>query len=269
MTDPDRAAGRTVERTLTLAAPKDAVWRALTDANELTRWFPLEARVDPGVGGTMWMSWGDLYSAESTIQIWEPGRQLRTAFPNHQPYHMATDYYLEGEGGTTVLRVVTSGFGRGADWDRMYGGVKRGWDFELAGLRLYLERHRGRDRSVALARRPLPGTAAELWPALFGTVGPLSISPNPPAEGAAVELSIDPGDPIAGRLVVWDPPYQVALVAESLNHGLLRLELEAHTTDVHAMLWVSTYDLPVAQVETLTARFDRVLDGLARRVGAA
>jgi len=269
MTNPDRTTDRTVERTLTLAAPKDAVWQALTDANELARWFPLEARVDPGPGGKMWMSWGNLYEAESTIQIWEPGRHLRTAFPNHEPYHMATDYYLEGEGGTTVLRVVTSGFGRGADWDRMYGGVNRGWDFELVGLRLYLERHRGRDRRVAHARRRLPGSALELWPELFGRNGPLAVAPTPPVEGARTELAIDAGDRISGPLVVWDPPFQIALIAESLNHGLLRVELEAHTTEVHAMLWVSTYDLPVDRVEALTARFDRVLDGLARRVGEA
>lgn len=33
------------------------VWRALTEAEELTRWFPLQARVTPGEGGEIWMSW--------------------------------------------------------------------------------------------------------------------------------------------------------------------------------------------------------------------
>ncbi len=36
--------------------PASAVWHALTDAEELMRWFPPLARVEPGVGGSMFMS---------------------------------------------------------------------------------------------------------------------------------------------------------------------------------------------------------------------
>ena len=34
-----------------VTAPASEVWKALTNADELRRWFPLEARVMPGVGG--------------------------------------------------------------------------------------------------------------------------------------------------------------------------------------------------------------------------
>jgi len=37
------------------ATPED-VWRALTDAGELMRWLPLQARVTPGKGGSVF--WG-------------------------------------------------------------------------------------------------------------------------------------------------------------------------------------------------------------------
>lgn len=104
---------RVVEREITLDAPSAAVWKALTDAAELMRWFPLEARVSPGRGGAVWMRWDDAYDAESAIDIWEPERHLRIRFPHERAMHLATDYYLEGRGGGTVLRVVTSGFGAG------------------------------------------------------------------------------------------------------------------------------------------------------------
>lgn len=42
-----------------IAAEPDEVWQALTDARELTRWFPVEARVEPGLGGSIWLSWGE------------------------------------------------------------------------------------------------------------------------------------------------------------------------------------------------------------------
>jgi uncharacterized protein YndB with AHSA1/START domain len=43
---------RRFEMTIDVNAPADAVWSALTEARELTRWFPLEARVVPGEGGS-------------------------------------------------------------------------------------------------------------------------------------------------------------------------------------------------------------------------
>src|SRR5690242_3054080 len=61
-----------------VAASPERVWQALTIPEELMRWFPLEAKVVPGLGGTMTLSWGYPVVAESTIDVWEPGRRLRT-----------------------------------------------------------------------------------------------------------------------------------------------------------------------------------------------
>jgi uncharacterized protein YndB with AHSA1/START domain len=41
---------RTIEMSLEIAASPEAVWRALTDAKELARWFPLNADIEPRVG---------------------------------------------------------------------------------------------------------------------------------------------------------------------------------------------------------------------------
>jgi len=86
---------RRIERTLSIGAPVDAVWKALTDATELMRWFPLRATVSPGAGGLIHMEWDETYNADSTIEAWEPGRHLRIGFPHHPPVLLATDYYLK------------------------------------------------------------------------------------------------------------------------------------------------------------------------------
>ena len=39
---------RFIEKTVVVDSPVDVVWHALTDAEELTRWFPVDARVKPG-----------------------------------------------------------------------------------------------------------------------------------------------------------------------------------------------------------------------------
>jgi uncharacterized protein YndB with AHSA1/START domain len=48
------------------ASPAD-VWSALTKADELVRWFPLDASVDPGEGGSMTWSWGESWTGTMRI----------------------------------------------------------------------------------------------------------------------------------------------------------------------------------------------------------
>src|SRR5215471_15579426 len=60
-------------------APIEAVWKAISEAEEITRWFCEEARVIPGEGGSYWISWGEGQGAESRIDVWDPPRRLRTS----------------------------------------------------------------------------------------------------------------------------------------------------------------------------------------------
>jgi uncharacterized protein YndB with AHSA1/START domain len=46
---------RKLEAKVEIAAPAEAVWQALTDTTEVTRWFPLEAGTNPD--GTVWIAW--------------------------------------------------------------------------------------------------------------------------------------------------------------------------------------------------------------------
>ena len=63
---------RVVEQTIRIEASPDAVWKALTDAEDLANWFPLEARVTPGAGGSIWMSWRNEYVFETPGLILDP-----------------------------------------------------------------------------------------------------------------------------------------------------------------------------------------------------
>ena len=59
---------RAVETTLEIEAPREAVWKALTEASELVRWFPLEAEVEPRVGGRYWISWRNEWQGEARCE---------------------------------------------------------------------------------------------------------------------------------------------------------------------------------------------------------
>jgi len=181
------ATSRHVEERIRIAVPPEAVWRALTDATELERWFPLDARVDPGEGGTIHMGWRNEFTGELAIQAWDPPHYLRTGWPWHggDDTGQVTEYWLTGAaGGATVVRVVTSGFPAGAEWDEWYEGTRQGWRFELGCLRHYLERHAGEDRQVVYLRRRVEAPAAECWRRL-GADGAL----EDPAEGALIDAT--------------------------------------------------------------------------------
>ena len=75
----DRKRGTTRQQTheIVIDAPVEAVWKAISEGEELTRWFVEEADVTPGVGGTISISWGGEEKGEGRIDEWEPNRKLR------------------------------------------------------------------------------------------------------------------------------------------------------------------------------------------------
>ncbi len=67
---------RSIAKEVFVNAPPDVVWNALTEAEELTRWFPVRAKVEGGVGGSISLSWGEGAEGRAPITAWEPGRRF-------------------------------------------------------------------------------------------------------------------------------------------------------------------------------------------------
>lgn len=238
---------RTVSREITLDVPSPAVWRALTEAGELTRWFPEYARVTPGPNGSIWMKWEGTYEAESPVEAWEPERHLRMVFPIHGTMRLATDYHLESAGGRTVLRVVTSGFGEGTDWNEWFDGVSTGWDFELRSLQHYLERHRGQDRVTVSLRASYQSSALEAWSRLTGVNGWLRFE-HAPVEGSSYRARGLTGPALSGRVIQSLSPRQLVLTVDQTNDGLMRVELDRGNA---AVLWLAAWGVEKVRVREL------------------
>lgn len=145
---------RAHENRIAIDAPIEDVWKALTDAQEIACWFAPKMTVQPGVGGFVLADWGPGLEWKTTIEVWEPNRHLRTvetrdrvmsAAPVEEklePCRLVQDYYLETEGGKTILRLVHSGFGTSSKWDQEYEGTREGWASCFLRLKQALERHR-------------------------------------------------------------------------------------------------------------------------------
>ncbi len=266
---------RAVEAQVEIAAPLEVVWRAVSEAEELMRWFPPEARVVPGEGGSIRIAWDGKWASESRIEIWDPPRRLRTVtdqapfdatgrpIPGTAPLPIAVDYEIEARGGGARLRLVHSGFGPGADWDGEIEGVRRGWGFELPCLRHYLERHRGRERRVAFIQVTTAAPEGEAWKAVTRTyLGGFSAGSQRVGEPYSLRLSA--GDELAGATLV-SAPWGFSGTVAGLAEGIFRVSVDAlgGRTLVHAGL--ETWGIEAERVADFKSRNETVLRALFPR----
>jgi uncharacterized protein YndB with AHSA1/START domain len=134
-----------VRRVLEIRAPRERVWTALTQPEELVRWFPTErAEIDLRTGGAARFEWEDS-SDEAIVDVVEPPVRLvfrwRPAGLD-RPYTAVSFTLEEMPGGTgTRLTLVESGFSSLPDQiaQQSQEGNDAGWANELAELRAYLE----------------------------------------------------------------------------------------------------------------------------------
>jgi uncharacterized protein YndB with AHSA1/START domain len=138
-----------------VAARREEVWRALVDPDALVGWFASDARVTLEVGGEWYVAHGE-YGASSTIDELVPNERLATSHEGK-----GSEFLLEGRAGTTVLRVVQSGFG-----ESELASLERGWAAYAQTLGHYLERHRDEPAAATYSYASGSGTVADALDAL-------------------------------------------------------------------------------------------------------
>lgn len=235
---------RRIVKEVFVKAPPDAVWRALTDAEELTRWFPVDARVQPGPGGSVWLSWGGGVEGTAPITAWEPNRRLEWT-ETRGAVKLAVDFRLEARSGGTVVRLVNSGFGAGSDWDDEFHMTDGGWSYFTQHLRWYLERHAGKPRDLIAFRERVTLTRAE---AFLRLTGPLGLSANDRLAstplGGDYDTTTARGDRISGTIIATSPDtWQLGLSIRELADAILFLEMEPDAGGARPGFWLSTYGL--------------------------
>ena len=264
---------RSYEKQFDVAAPVETVWKAITDGDELTRWFCVEARCEPDIGGQQHIDWGGGAKATQMITVWKPNAHLRTEAVRperdssinagqSEPY--ATDWYLEHEGGVTRVRMAASGFGEGPDWDHEYDGTFHGWDMFHKTMKHYLEHHRGHASANVVLYAILSVPPAEAWSRLMsaegliksGSLGDLTI-------GAPFRFETSQGDLFAGVVRNYVPGKTFSAMVESLNKAILNIELASAPGRGH-FLYVSlnTWGMSKADVDAQAAHLKAIVYGL-------
>lgn len=244
---------RSIDLSIEIDADAETVWRALAEGEQLARWFPLDARVTPGVGGAIWFSWGEGADWEAPIEVWEPNRHLRTV---DAPTRIAVDYYIETRDGKTILRLVHSGFAADT-WEGELDSLENGWSSFLATLKLYLERHRDEPRTMAFFRHPpLEIPREEAFDRMIAAFGIRA------ADGGALRVGgryiSDAG--FEGEVSVVGRPINFSGIAENLDDAFLMLEIEGGRKRCRPCLWISLYGAAQAEAPALQQRITEIIE---------
>ena len=166
---PDRVEHR-MERTYEVAATPEQVWDAIATADGISAWM-VPTRLDPRIGGEVSFDLGGFWLS-GVVTDYTPNR--RFAYEEPWPiadraedipaemvewfnsigasltdvYHdlpslslIATEFLIESaSGGSCVIRVVTSAYGSGADWENeFFAEMVAGWAAILDNLVTHLK----------------------------------------------------------------------------------------------------------------------------------
>ncbi|MGB9463727.1 MAG: SRPBCC domain-containing protein [Candidatus Acidiferrum sp.] len=247
---------RRIEREIEIAVPIEEVWRALTDGKELTRWFPLEARVTPGPDGKIFVSWGPDCEGEAEIVAWEPPKKFAWKDPMG-----LVEWTLESRGGKTIVRLLQSGFLGNADWENeWFDSTSYGWGFMLLSLQVALERHRGIARQVAWPRLKVTHSRDEAYRKLLSTGGVFTQDANAALKpGESYSLTTTTGESYSGRVEFVRDQRGFCLTIRELNDALLWFTIEGSPGKIEVQAWFSAFALDPSQVESFGKKWQQRL----------
>ncbi|NED94699.1 SRPBCC domain-containing protein [Phytoactinopolyspora alkaliphila] len=180
-----------------LDATPEQVWNAIATGPGIDSWFMGRNEVEPGPGGAVRMAFGG-YTPEHRVTTWVPPE--RFAYRSDEApdgRFVAFEFLLEGrDQGSTVVRMVTSGFLPGDDWEDEYQAMTKGGELFFSTLVEYLARFNGRAAIPVTAFGPAVQDWGQAWSTLHGALG----LTEPITRGSTVRFTGPGSTPIDGTV---------------------------------------------------------------------
>lgn len=206
-----------MEFTFELPGTPEQVWDAIATARGISAWF-LPTDLEEREGGAIRVQMGENMSSSGTVTGWDPPRRFAYVEPDwaelagRDPSSvtpMATEFLIEAQsGGTCVLRVVSSAFGTGADWEQeFFDDAQKYWAPYFDNLRLYLTHFPGQRATTLSVAADLPDDLDTVWSVLRQALGAGEVGQAVEAHGISgqVERIGTPPGPNELLLRVTDP----------------------------------------------------------------
>ena len=182
---------------LELRCTPEQVWDAIATGPGIDAWFLGHNEVAPGLGGLMRSDFAGGVIPETTIAAWEPGERLVTHSETAADGRFLAHEHLisAGDGGSTVLRIVTSEFLPGDDWETEFKAMRAGECVFRSSLVEYLTHFAGRKACPITVFSPAIDDWPGAWRALDEALGLRS-----PERGERVQMDVPGIGPIDGVL---------------------------------------------------------------------
>lgn len=158
----------------------EQVWQAVATARGLNAWY-LPTEIEEHEGGALHFTIGEDMGSRGRVTRWDPPHRLAfeedwAALMGVEPGTLSpltSEFLVEARsGGTCVVRVTSSGFGTGADWEQeWWDGLAPGWLPFFDNLRLYLTHFAGQEATRMEVNAQHTGDADAVWSALRGALG--------------------------------------------------------------------------------------------------
>lgn len=169
-----------LEFSIEVPGTPEQVWQAVATAKGMSAWF-LPTQMEEHEGGSLHFTMGPEMGSDGRVTGWNPPRRLAYeedwgALMGKDPDTLSpltSEFLVEAQsGGTCVVRVTTSGFGTGADWESdFWDDMGSNWMPFFDNLRLYLSHFPGQEATQLEATASHAGDAKALWSALHDTLG--------------------------------------------------------------------------------------------------
>ena len=158
----------------------EQVWQAIATAKGMSAWF-LPTEMEEREGGSLHFTMGPEMGSDGHVTGWDPPHRLVyeedwAALMGKDPATLSpltSEFLVEAQsGGTCVVRVTSSGFGIGADWEQeWFADMGTSWMPFFDNLRLYLAHFPGQEATLMEATASHSGDPAQLWQALHDSLG--------------------------------------------------------------------------------------------------
>jgi uncharacterized protein YndB with AHSA1/START domain len=158
----------------------EQVWQAIATAKGMSAWF-LPTELEEREGGSLHFSMGPEMGSDGQVTRWDPPHRLVyqedwAALMGKDPGTLSpltSEFVVEAQsGGTCVVRVTSSGFGTGADWEsEFWDDMAPNWMPFFDNLRLYLAHFPGQEATPLEVTVSHPGDADSLWSTLRDALG--------------------------------------------------------------------------------------------------
>jgi uncharacterized protein YndB with AHSA1/START domain len=218
----------------------EQVWDAVATAHGISAWF-IPTEVEEHEGGRVLFHMGPGAESEGHITDWAPPRRIAyeeagwaglSGRGDAEVTPLATEFLVEAtSGGTCVVKVVSSAFGTGADWEQeFFDQMGEGWAPYFEHLRLYLTHFPGQTATPLLAEADVKAAPAAVADAMVAALGLTAASgPGDPVELRGLPATVEHiGQQHVVARVTGEPAGYVSFFAYDKGDGISAANLTGY-----------------------------------------